>query len=410
MSDTYILYGEQLFESDTEVNTHLPSDATKDKFSTILSIVSDLTNFKKNTKIQYLLQTDFTANSDIANRIQTYYTSTTKHDCILDGDAYLFNWNASNPMPTQLATTILSSLEQDLNDMPALSHGTSNSKYKMVMRNVCKHIFLHHYPILQGNNQLLQSTTSTMLSDYVTLLCAHIESNANRESRRFDTRCDSGNDTYFKSVYDQTMKYKNANIPQDMRKIFLFCFYPYFAFEFILNNVAQKNNTSAETAPRLYMFHRIAVLAVYIFLFHLMMTLLETMQPGQANTYKAFSILSKLNDEMFKREQINTSNILNNTTKNTKTLSDKLQKQNVDVAATRSNVTKAAIYEQRIKSRLTMSIVVMYLWLILTVLTIVGCIVSTFVVGIKDEYTYMCIAVVLIVITATAMYNLLRDK
>lgn len=398
----YTIAGKRIFNSEEDMNTHLPDDNVKRKFSEIVSIVNNIDNFNHISKLDFILKLDMNGlSSDDKSKVQNFFKNSKLTDFCLPtqpSDNHLFNWThlVQPTMTNDLSKSILSTMQSDIDNLDSsnvnpLHHGTHIESYKEVIRNLCTTIFEHKYKSLQVQyTDSLPSLSRDRIMSMTEKLCEFVTTNANRDKTQFNKNCDDAEglvDSYFKSVFTIVLnqkQYTSSDLTnKHILKIFVFCFYPYFLFEFILNNIAGPEITSLSNAPRSFFVQRISVLASYMFLFYTVSTIEESMASSglQKEYQKSLQIMAKINDELFQREKLGIdtnsqySNLSKNTN-NTREMSKDLQMANSNLSSAKNNLNKVALNDTLMNPAYKKSFVYKYIWLSILILCIVLSLVS----------------------------------
>ena len=386
------IQGRKLFNTEEEMNTHIPAHIMP-RFLEVVNTISSLEMFNYNTRLDYLLKLDFSNDMtpEKKSNISRFLTAVSEPDkCVSSqGSMYdFFAWDdlKEDNIHEDLFLKLMNDLEQDVerldsSDVKPLSHGSSHQEYKLFIRNVCKNIFKRHYVELQKHfDSDLSPISDSNLNTYTSQLCDHVEMNSNRTLDYFNRDCSiTDADTYYKNVFDIVMEKnsREAVINTSFKKIFMVCFYPYFMFEFLMNNVATMEHDSMDSAPRFFFVQRITILGAYMFMFYTMITLIDKMGGTKLQNHygKAFAIMSKINDNLFAQEKITKDhalgyNDLQTQTNATRSLAVELQNASDNIIKIRNNLTKAAVNNALLVPRVSTSRSYMYTWLILLVISV----------------------------------------
>lgn len=394
-SPTYSIAGKRLFSSQSDFESQIPDADTRQIFAEIVTIVNNLDNFNFVSKLDYLLKLNLkNLSSENLSRVQAFLKNTQQTEsCIPSSNAnHIFNWNDLEDanMDTQLSKKILTQMQIDIEALDApsvnpLSYGTNLDLYRTVIKNLCKSIWEHMYTTLQPQlpNEMNKVSTDKLKS-MADKLCEFVTDNASRDKYYFNKTCSENLDTYFENVYKIVLN-QNKFVDKDLTNVYvlksyIFAFYPYFLFEFILNNVATKLVNSVENAPRFFFLQRIAVLASYMFLFYSVTTIEESMEMTSLQTQyqESLQIMAKINDEIFAREKLSYNSDLGYTdlhqaTNTSKDMSLQIQQKNLEIAGAKNNLTKAAIANALFKPKVKYSKVVLYVWVsVLILVTIIS--------------------------------------
>lgn len=386
------IQGRKLFNTEEEMNTHIPAHIMP-RFLEVVNTISSLEMFNYNTRLDYLLKLDFSNDMtpEKKSNISRFLTAVSEPDKCVSSQGSMYDFFAWDDLKEEnihedLFLKLMNDLEQDVerldsSDVKPLSHGSSHQEYKLLIRNVCKNIFKRHYVQLQKHfDSELSPISDSNLGTFTTQLCDHVEMNSNRTLDYFNRDCSiTDADTYYKNVFDIVME-KNSRetvINTSFKKIFMVCFYPYFMFEFLMNNVATMEHDSMDSAPRFFFVQRITILGAYMFMFYTMITLIDKMGGTKLQNHygKAFAIMSKINDNLFAQEKITKDhalgyNDLQTQTNATRSLAVELQNASDNIIKIRNNLTKAAVNNALLVPRVSTSRSYMYVWLILLLISV----------------------------------------
>lgn len=416
--------GRRLFGSLEEMRAHVP-DHVMTRFIEVINTISSLEMFKMTTHLDYLLKLDFTADITPEQRsnISRFLSSIDEVDkCVQKegSQADFFAWDdLKRPnMREDLYLAIMNDMEDDISrldspEVKPLSHGVSHQEYKLCIRNLCKNIFIRHYTDLQMifENDLEPVSKANLVS-YSSKLCDYIELNTDRTVDYFNRNCAiTDADTYYKNIYNIIIERESREgaIDQGFKKIFMACFYPYFVFEFLMNNVATIEQDSVDSAPRYFFVHRITVLGVYMFLFYVMVTIIDKLGSTklQSQYGKAFAIMSKINDNLFAQE--NTTNDqafgytdLQNQTHETRRLAIDVQNMSQDIMKIRNNLNKAAVNDVLLGPHVKASQTRKTIWLAFFLASVIALFIMLFLSGLPYVtdifYAYSTLVVIVILV------------
>lgn len=391
--DNVSISGRKLFGSLEEMRAHVP-DHVMPRFVEVINTISSLEMFKMTTRLDYLLKLDFTTDMTPGTRsnISRFLSSINAPDKCVDkqgSDVDFFSWDdlKNTTLHENLYLAIMSDLEEDIArldtpEVKPLSHGTSHQEYKMCIKHLCKNIFIKHYMDLQSifDNEL-QPISKSNLASYSSSLCDYIEMNTDRSSDFFNRNCAiTDADTYYKNVYNSVTEKESREgaVDQAFKKIFLACYYPYFVFEFLMNNVATMEQDSLESAPRFFFVHRISVLGAYMFLFYVMATIIDKLGSTKLQSHygKAFAIMSKINDNLFAQENSTHDQEfgytdLQNQTHETRKLAMEVQSMSQDVMKIKNNLNKAAVNSVLLSPQVASSRTQKTVWLAFLIVSVV---------------------------------------
>lgn len=402
------IYGHQLFSTREEMMTHIPPHVMP-RFKEIINIINNHEAFNLNTHMDYLLKLSFKddKNEKLDERrsnISQFLNSKKEEDsCVPQNPSphNFFAWDdlKNEAISKELFDDIEKNLKEDIArldapDVRPLSHGSSHAEYKRVIRNICTNIFIRHFTDLQSEfEDDIPEIGRERLMSYTSELCEYVELNSNRTLNYFIGECaDPTAQSYYKNVYGLIMNLdrKETAIGDAFKKIFLVCFYPYFVFEFLMNNIATMEHHSLDSAPRFYFVQRIAVLSGYMFLFYTLLTIIDRMGETklQNEFNKALTILSTINDNLFGSEKISKENShgyndLQKQMDKTKTTSVLLQNQTQDILRVRNNLNKAAVNNALMVPQVKSSRSKMYAWLSLLIISIIALSILFFLSGIE---------------------------
>lgn len=419
LTSQYSLAGIRLFSSDQDLMSQLPSESLRTRFTDISGLVSTYENFTEASSFERLLKLDFTSNSlnnsnvsqviDILNN--TMFTQgackNTNSPTNLYDSNYTIRTRDVNP---HLARNIIDKMRSQLEilppDLEPLSDGSTTIRiFRNLMRSVCTEIWKFHYENLQEFMNSVNATVKLPIIDSFEWLanrfCDYVHLNASRSADKFYSSDCSDTNTHFNIVHRVLMEYtRNEESFVDtvqsnhmVMRFFISCFYPYFMFDFILNNIATQNMDSIDKAPRYYMLRRFAVLASYMCLFYVAFSVRDI----EVNT--ARYVLAKINDDLFAKEmassnmRLSYTEIHQDTTENAK-LSHDLAKISQDVMASRGNLNKALTNDIGVNTKISRAKSVMYMWIAFAIITFVGCAALYFFMSPdKMKYMYMYIMI-----------------
>lgn len=425
------IFNRKIFMSESVLNSHLPDNDTKKRFLEIANMVTSHTNFNDISKMEYILKLDFSLVFDTNNqsKIRNFLSDgdSNTHKCNptnSSSENNFFNWNfaTTDTIGNSMCSNVLDELQMKISDLmnvSPLSHGKSKDDYKEVMQNVCKTIFETHYTRLQYSfPSELDSWNNISTSSYVDQLYGNISRDVSKQYSVFTKNCDNNSNnpqSYFEAVYNYVMNYDKRGMKVGFKKLFIMTHYPYFLYEFLLNNIASQELDSVEAAPRLYFVQRIAVLSVYIFLFYVLLTIVINTNDGN-NFQKGISIMADLNDELFKRESIDESTFgyhdLQNTTDKTHNLSTMLYTKQYEIEMMKNNLQKAAVAEVSLKSPIKKSRLSYISWIIFMIIVVI--VLSTLLflpfMQNKMQYFWGFAGFVIIVVIISSLVNIFSTK
>lgn len=388
------IQGRKLFSTEEEMNAHIPPHIMP-RFLEVINTISSLEMFNYNTRLDYLLKLDFSGEltPEKKSNISRFLTAVSAPDKCVSSQGSMSDFFAWDDLKEEnihedLFLSLMNDLEQDVerldsSDVKPLSHGSSHQEYKLLIRNVCKNIFIRHYVALQKHfDSELAPVSNSNLGTFTSQLCDHVELNSNRTLDYFNRDCAITDvDTYYKNVFDIVMdkRSREVAINKPFKKLFMVCFYPYFMFEFLMNNVATMEHDSMDSAPRFFFVQRITILGAYMFMFYTMITMIDKMGGTKLQNHygKAFAIMSKINDNLFAQEKISKDhalgyNDLQAQTNATRSLALELQEANNNIIKIKNNLTKAALNNALLVPRVSSSRLYMYIWLTLFLVSVVS--------------------------------------
>lgn len=409
--DTYEniqINGRRLFPSQSSMRSHLPTTDVAARFIQIVSGINDATGFTNMSKFDKLITLDFnTQESSERSQVRNYLTSG-KDDIDKCGvmntnnDTFHSFEFTTSEIDSSLLSTLVTDLTTDIDNLKQdnvkpLSHGTHLSNYRTVFKNLCKNIFNYHYAKLQTEfPAITQQVSDNEIATKTGKLLTYLENNSKKDAERFSGECDDDDldDTYSGNVYNLVMNYTDSNtqIDASFKKAFYMCYFPFFYFDFIMNNVAPKDQSDNDTAPRYFFVHRIAVLAVYVCMFLAVKTIIDNVNPSTQldNFGSLINILSTINDELFSRETLETNSSLGyqnlqTDTEATFSASNILQMKNSEITAIRNNLSKAAIKEVEIRPKIKRSKIFLILWSIFFALVFIASILLLYVFPVDQQ-------------------------
>lgn len=399
------IQGKKLFSTEEEMNAHVPGQV-KQRFLEIMDTISSLEAFNVKTNLDYLLRLDFTMDmtNDQRTNISRFFSDMpAMNKCVntSGSSSDFFAWDnlMGNSIRDVMYSAIMKNMEEDVDridstDVKPLSHGVSHSDYKLVIKNLCTNIFKRHFLDLQRvfeDNLMVVSEKN--LEEYSSILCEHVRLNSDHTLDYFDRNCAiTDAETYYKDAYnhiiDMESNYSAISIP--FKKLFMACFYPYFVFEFLMNNIATKEQDSMDSAPRFFFVHRITVLGGYMFLFYTLVTIIDQLGSSklQSDYGRAFTLMAKINDNLFVQENMTNDQTLGYTdlqqqTQDTRALATELQNMTHDIIKIRSNLNKAAMNDALLLPQVAKSKTRKYIWLAFSLAAIVALFVMLFFSGFK---------------------------
>ena len=424
LTSQYSLAGIRLFSSEQDLMAQLPSESLRNRFTDISGLVSTYENFVEASSFERLLKLDFTNATlntsnvsqvmDILNNTliaQGACRSTNSPTNFYDSKYTIRTRDINAQLARNIINTMRAQLEILPPDLEPLSDGTTTIQtFRNIMMSVCTEIWKFHYANLQEFMNTVNATIKLpMINSFEWLasrFCNYVTLNASRSADKFYSSDCSDTATYFNIVHRVLMEYTRneeslvdtvQSNPMVMR-FFISCFYPYFMFDFILNNIATQNMDSIDKAPRYYMLRRFAVLASYMCLFYVAFSIRDI----EVNT--ARYVLAKVNDDLFAKEMASSNTRLSyteihqDTTENAK-LSNDLAKISQDVMASRGNLNKALTNDIGVNTKTSKAKSVMYMWIAFAVITLVGCGALYFLMTPdKMKYMYMYIMIMFAVL------------
>lgn len=434
LTSQYSLAGINLFSSEQDLVSQLPSEDLRQRFLDISSLVSTFDNFVEASSFERLLRLDFTSATLNTSNVSTVLNILTNKNfgdgaCKSSSTGFATNfYDAKYTLRTrdinpQLARNIINTMRTQLEVLPSdlepLSSGTTTIQtFRNIMMAVCTEIFKFHYTNLQ---EFLKSANATLILPTIgsfewlsNRFCTYASLNASRSTNIFHSSDCNNTSTYFQSVHRVLLNFtKNPesyvdNVQSDpaVMRIFLSCFFPFFMFDFILNNIAKQNMDSLDKAPRYYMLRRFSVLAAYMCLFYVAFSLRDI------DTSTSRYLLAKINDDLFAKEMTNSdvtlsyTSIHQDTTENAK-LSRNIVKLSEDITASRGNLNKALTNDLGVNTKMSRAKSVMYMWVAFTIVTTIGCGAMYFLFGPeKTKYTYMFIVMMLGVLLISGIVSL----
>jgi len=402
----------------------LPSESLRNRFTDITGLVSTFENFAEASSFERLLKLDFSnatlTTSNVSQVIDILWNSVDSQGACKSTNSPTNFYDSNYTLRTrdinpQLARNIINMMRAKLEvlppDLEPLGDGTTTIQiFRNVMMSVCTEIWKFHYTNMQAfinaNNAIVKLPFINNFETLAILYCDYVTRNASRTADKFYSSDCSETSTYFNTVHNVLMNYTNnkeslVDIIQPNKMVmrfFLSCFYPYFMFDFILNNIATQNMDSFDKAPRYYMLRRFAVLASYMSLFYVAFAIRDI----DVNT--ARYVLAKINDDLFAKEMTSSNTKLSyteihqDTTENAK-LSTDLAKVSQDVMASRGNLNKALTNDIGVNTKISRAKSVMYMWIAFAIITLVGCgALYFFMSPEKMKYMYMYIMIMLAVL------------
>jgi hypothetical protein len=433
LTSDYSLAGIRLFSSEEDLVSQLPTEELRRRFLNISQLVSTYENFAEASSIERILKLDFTSSmlnsAPSVSLVTSILTNTnfTAGSCASSNSSTNFfstNYslrksNINNDLGLKIIQALKSQLELLPGNIDPIGSGVNIQAYRNIMIVVCTEIWKFHYEKLQSFLAASSGTVSlpviSSFDRYAGLFCEYVRKNINRNKDLFySDSCQE--DTYFKAVHDLLMNYTKTSeaavdtIQSDPKvmRMFLSCFYPYFLYDYILNNIALQNMDSLDKAPRYFILRRFAVLAAYMSLFYVAYSVRDT------DPYTAKLVLAKINDDLFAKEMSNNYNggityadVHQDTTQNAN-MSKDLNRVTQDVTASRGNLNKALNNDVLINSQLHRSHVVKYIWVALLIITALGCIALYFLAiysFVDSKYLFMFVAIMFVVLMISGIVN-----
>lgn len=414
----YSIAGKQLFTTQNEFNVYLPDEASKHFFSEIIQIINNIDNFNYMSKMDFLLKISFTnLSQEQISKVNSFLNNQkVAESCIPKNQTvnHIFNWNdMTNPtIKKTLSTKLLDQMQasvENLIHVAPLSSGTDIGAYRAVGKDLCKIIWKQKYDEVQN---VLPNTLNKLSNDKANIIsekfCDFVTENANKNNYYFNKPCDEDQaNSYFKGVYTSLMHNRSFNDPDmksvPLKKLFIFCFYPYFLYEFILNNVASKELNSLNKQPRFYFLDRTAVLGSYMFLFYTISTIEESMEASlQKDFQKSLQIMAKINDELFSREKLSDYltygfNNLHESTVRSQDLSKTVQDENHKLNSSLNNLIKAKMQNTLLNSKERKTKIFLYIWVTLLLISVIYSIILVFVLSKPDLFYLSSILTMLII-------------
>ena len=386
---------EAFFKNTFLLEKSIPDAKDRQRFLEVTSFVSSTEEFNRVSKLDYLLRLDI-SNESLSygqrSQVSNWFNNKEQYDaCIPDDNVnHFFTWGQRfdalrETIDDSLMDNILTGLENDISiidsDVNPLSFGTDNDVYKAVMKNYCKAIF-EHYVEKNANFNLSKGVINSMVDEVLT----YVDNRADKTIAKFATDCGAGEnditDTYYGHVYNFVMtRFSRTNSNTQYiaaMKMMLLCFYPYFLYDYIISNVARQDG-QADGNHNNYLFHRMAVLVSYTFIFFATAIFIQRTKNvrGTSKHYtRVLSLLSKINDDIFSRESLSKQSEENNVNLHeniveTRRSANELQEKHQLIQQMRTNVEKAAYNNVLIQPMRTSAKRYMYLWLAILLLNIV---------------------------------------
>jgi hypothetical protein len=385
----------KLFSDESDIDSQLPTEALRNLFLTIAQSVATLPNYEDASRFKQLLRLRvgdlstsekgtliaIISNTNDNIGYSTASSATNLFDTSYQPSLLLSSNNA------ELTNKIKARLATDLATIVFDTLGSGNpgaiEAYRSLMLNVCKEIFEFYYPKLRVAMPELALPEIFSYERYAQIFITHIKTNASKQQDTFFSSSTTDN-TYFKEVHTRLMQYTSSADAQidavqnnkKVMRIFLSCFFPYFNFEFYLNNIATRQITSLDKAPRYFLIRRIAILAVYMSLFYSMLTIAgESTIPTDLR-----SIMGTFNDVLFANEiklmyhNMTYATVHQEATEN-RELSKNLNYITKDITVSRGNLTKAMHNDVNMNKDFKSSYVIMFIWLSLLGITLIASIV-----------------------------------
>jgi hypothetical protein len=246
-------------------------------------------------------------------------------------------------------------------------------------------------------------------------LTEHIYENANRNIHSFSSFCEEGANTYFNEVSTKIIDFNNVT-NNGFKSLFLACYYPYFLYEYLINNIATNENDSMDSAPRFFFVQRVAILSVYMFLIYTLITITDNIDvTNQPENYdSSLTIMANINDRLFKDEYLiknsdfHNENIQDKTEK-TQNLSMTLYNQQMNINAVKNNLNKAALADTLLNPKYKKTKVIMILWSIFLGLVFIGLPLLLFLPMVDTPiYFWTFVGLISVVITISVITSLIK--
>lgn len=315
--DAYSVHGKRIFKNDTERDAHLPTQELRERFASLVDPISTFTSFGDKSKLDYTLTLNLGADNMTSaqmSMVSDYLGSFSDNNKCREptNKQHFLNWadltNANIPSKEQ-ANRILDRLEQELSGLEGkpLSFGTFHEDYKAVIDTICfENLKTNWQRYVNIDQSFVQQMTESTMLNQKNALVNYVESEVDHAPTAFIKNCSTGDgSTYWAKVVSAVKEYDKSSISTEFRKMFMIFYYPYFLFSYMIENVARKDMKNPHT-PRLFLFQRFAVVAVYTFIFYTVMTILQNLNNNVASDayQRAYMQLAKVNDTLFANESI----------------------------------------------------------------------------------------------------------
>lgn len=387
LNPDFTIAGVRLFSDIKDIDSQLPTESLRTRFITIADSVSTLTNYKESSRLDQLLRLRTDLNnvekSTLASILKN--TSDSVGYCRASTPTNLFDASYPRDMlapnvHTELVNAIKNRLKEDMQRLNLGPLGTgeieSIHSFRSLMIGICSTIFGFYYPKFR----LLDTSLPEIFNydRYVLIFTDYLQQNVRKDmDTLYSSTC--SDDTYFKEVQSRLLKYARSSeaqidiVQKDTRviRIFLSCFFPYFQFDFYLNNIATKMMNSMDRAPRFFLLRQIAILAVYLSIFYVTLQLSGS---GAIPDDLRF-LMSKINDVMLTQEislynnYMTYANVHQEATDN-RELSKNLAGITKDITVSRGNLSKAVHNDQTVNAELRRAYIIMWIWTSLLIATV----------------------------------------